>query len=43
MWPYMLFLWFDVDIPLDQQDSANVLYVHLFADFGTTAFGVQVF
>lgn len=36
LWPYMLFLWFDVDIPLDQQASANVLYVHLFADFGTT-------
>ena len=35
LWPYMLFIWFDVDIPLDRQKTAGVLYVHLFADFGT--------
>ena len=35
LWPYMLFVWFDVDTPLDQQATAGVLYAHLFADFGT--------
>lgn len=36
LWPYMLFLWYDVDVPLAQQRTAGVLYCHLFADFGTT-------
>ena len=35
LWNYMFFVWYDVDIPLDQQRTANILYCHLFADFGT--------
>ena len=35
LWNYMFFLWYDVDIPLDIQRVANILYCHLFADFGT--------
>ena len=35
LWNYMFFLWYDVDVPLNQQRRANVLYCHLFADFGT--------
>jgi len=35
LWPYFLFMWYDVDLPLDQQRVADVLYCHLFADFGT--------
>lgn len=35
LWPYMLFVWFDVDEPLEGQVHAGVLYCHLFADFGT--------
>ena len=35
LWNYMFFLWYDVDAPLSQQRRANVLYCHLFADFGT--------
>ena len=26
--------WFDVDLPLEQQDSPNTLYMHVFGDFG---------
>lgn len=35
LWNYMFFVWFDVDKPLNEQRVANVLYCHLFADFGT--------
>ena len=35
LWNYMFFVWFDVDKPLDRQRVANILYCHLFADFGT--------
>ena len=28
LWPYMLFIWFDVDVPLDQQKTAGVLYMY---------------
>lgn len=35
LWNYMFFLWYDVDLPLEGQRRANVLYCHLFADFGT--------
>ena len=35
LWPYMLFVWFDVDEPLEGQVHAGVLYCHLSADFGT--------
>jgi hypothetical protein len=35
LWKYMLFMWYDVDLPLEKQTEANVLYCHLFADFGT--------
>jgi hypothetical protein len=31
----MFFVWFDVDKPLDTQRVANILYCHIFADFGT--------
>ena len=43
LWPYMLFVWFDVDAPLGQQKVADVLYVHLFADFGTTGCPLEWF
>ena len=35
LWNYMFFVWFDVDKPLDTQRVANILYCHIFADFGT--------
>ena len=35
LWDYMFFLWYDVDLPLQGQRRANILYCHLFADFGT--------
>lgn len=35
LWDYMFFLWFDVDKPLETQRVANILYCHIFADFGT--------
>ena len=43
LWPYMLFMWFDVDLPLSEQQVANVLYCHLFADFGTTGCPLEWF
>ena len=43
LWPYMLFLWFDVDLPPEQQLEANVLYCHLFADFGTVGCPLEWF
>ena len=43
LWRYMLFVWFDVDVPLDQQTHAGVLYVHIFADFGTTGCPLEWF
>ena len=43
LWPYMLFVWFDVDAPLDTQSGAGVLYCHLFADFGTVGCPLEWF
>ena len=43
LWPYMLFLWFDVDLRPEQQLEANVLYCHLFADFGTVGCPLEWF
>ena len=43
LWPYFLFLWYDVDTPLDGQTAANVLYVHVFADFGTVGCPLEWF
>ena len=37
VWKYMYVWWFDVDRPLEEQVSPNTLYVHTFADFGTSA------
>ena len=36
IWKYMYVWWYDVDRPLDEQTKPNTLYVHLFADFGTS-------
>ena len=35
VYKYMLVHWFDVDLPLEDQERPNTLYVHLFCDFGT--------
>ena len=43
LWPYMLFVWYDVDAPLDSQKIAQVLYVHIFADFGTVGCPLEWF
>jgi hypothetical protein len=43
LWNYMFFLWYDVDVPLEQQSCADVLYAHLHADFGTTGCPLEWF
>ena len=37
VWKYMYVWWFDTDLPLKDQVEPNTLYVHIFADFGTSA------
>ena len=32
---FMLCHWYDTELPLDEQDRENTLYVHVFGDFGT--------
>ena len=39
----MFFVWFDVDAPPDEQAEPNVLYCHLFADFGTVGCPLEWF
>jgi hypothetical protein len=36
-WKFMYVWWYDVDIPIVEQDGPNTLYVHMFGDFGTSA------
>ena len=43
LWPFMLFLWYDIDLPLDRQPTADTLYVHVFADFGTVGCPLEWF
>ena len=43
LWKYMLFVWFDVDVPLDEQEDTTILYAHIFADFGTTGCPLEWF
>ena len=43
LWKFMLFLWFDVDAPLEEQREPTILYTHLFADFGTTGCPLEWF
>lgn len=43
LWKYMLFVWFDVDVPLGEQENTTILYCHLFADFGTTGCPLEWF
>ena len=35
LWPFFLFLWFDVRLPRAEQHRQNILYVHVFSDFGS--------
>ena len=35
-WKYMYVWWYDVDLPLEEQEEPNTLYVHVFGDFGTS-------
>jgi hypothetical protein len=35
LWPYFMFVWFDVGLPLTQQVEQNTLYMHLHSDFGS--------
>jgi hypothetical protein len=37
IWKYMYVIWYDVDVPLSEQSAPNTLYMHVFADFGTSA------
>ena len=34
IWKYFFFVWYDVNLPLDQQAEPNTLYCNIFADFG---------
>ena len=36
VWKYMYVWWYDVNRPLEEQEKPNTLYVHVFADFGTS-------
>ena len=36
VWKYMYVWWYDVDKPLAEQSCPNTLYVHTFADFGSS-------
>ena len=36
IWKYMYVWWYDVDLPLEEQEEPNTLYVHVFGDFGTS-------
>ena len=37
VWKYMYVIWFDINIPLEDQREPNTLYMHIFGDFGTAA------
>jgi len=35
LWRYFMFVWYNVDLPIEQQTTMDTLYMHLFADFGS--------